>query len=333
MLTKKKSLIVLNECMFSDKQIEYLKNKFSDTVFYTDTNSEKLAIQRIGQKNIVIMDQFFFTFSEKLLKACKKIELIIVNTTAYDGIDIKLLNKYGIKLANLRDYATEDVAEVALAMIFALNNRTEIGQKIVTGSDIGFHSYRYKEMVSDIWPGHPILPFIKRRQLKNQVVGVIGLGNIGQRCSEMCLSLDMKVLGFNRTRKYIRGVDIVSLRRLFKESDIIIIALSYQKKEMDGIISSDLLDLAKQDALLISITHPNLIDISYLITHPTKFRGIGFDYFVTNSVRKLMKIRKNNIIITPHLGSQSIEAAENMTKTMIEAVISFSEGKPQHLVN
>lgn len=332
-MNNKKSLVVLNECMFSDKQKACLKEKFTDTVFYTDTTSEDIAIERIGQRNIIIMDQFLFSFSEKLLKACKKLQIIIVNTTAYDAIDVNLLNKYGVKLANLRDYATEDVAEVALGMIFVLNNHTHIGQKVVNGENIGFSNYTYKEKVSDIFPGHPILPFIKRKQLKNQTIGIIGLGNIGQRCVEMCNGLGMNVLGFNRSRKYVNGVAFVPLRRLFKESDIILITLAYKKMENDAIISSDLLSLAKQDALLVSVAHPNLIDISYLIDNPNKFRGIGFDYLVTDAVRDLIKIRKNNIIVTPHLGSQSVEAIENMTETIIEAAVSFAEGKPLYLIN
>ena len=286
-----KSLAVLNECMFSDKQREFLESKFSDAVFYTDTTSETLAIKRIGQRNIVIMDQFVFSFSEKLLKACKNLGLVIVNTTAYDAIDINLLNKYGVKLANLQEYATQDVAEVALSMIFALNNHTKTAQMIVT-----------KDNVTDIWPGHPIIPFIKRRQLVKQIIGIVGLGKIGQRCAQMCHAFGMKVLGFNRSRKYISGVDIVPLERLFKEADVILITLSYQKQVMDKFISRNLLSLAKQDALLISTSHPNLIDMSYLIQNPNKFRGIGFDYLVTDSVRQLMKVRKDNIIITPHLG-------------------------------
>lgn len=317
-----KSLAILNECTFSPVQIKYLKSKFSNVVIFKDTNSEKLAIERIGQRNIIIMDQFLFSFSEKLLKQCKKLELIIVNTTAYDNLDISLLNKYGVKLANLRDYATEDVAETALSMMFTLNNHTEAARNAVTA-----------ENVNDIYPNHPLLPHIKRRQLKNQTVGIVGLGNIGQCCASMCHALGMKVLGFNRTRKYIPWVINTPLRNLMQNSDIILITLSYEKKAMDKIITSELLSLAKNDALLISIAHPNLIDLNYLTYNPTKFRGIGLDYLVTKPVRKLMEVRKNNIIVTPHLGSQSVEAIRNMTEAMIEAATSFSEGKPLYLIN
>lgn len=328
-----KSLAILNECLFSEEQLRYITKTFSDVVVYSDTITEQQAIERIDNRNIVIMDQFMFSFSEKLLQACPKLQLILVNTTAYDTIDVSLLNKYGVRLAHLRDYATRDVAETAIAMMFALNNRLEIGQKIVHGEHIGIASYTDNQPVSDIWPNHPILPHIKRRQLKNQTVGIVGLGNIGQQCAYMCQALDMHVIGFNRSRKFIPGVDLIPLRRLCKEADIILITLAYEKNKNDRIITKDLLAHAKEDALLISVAHPNLIDISYLIKNPQKFHGIGFDYLVTDEVRTLLKKRKINIVVTPHLGSQSIEAIKNMTETMIEAAVSFAQGTPLYIIN
>lgn len=328
-----KSIVVLNECMFSNAQFEYIKKNFSDAAFYNDTSSEKSAINRIGSRNIVIMDQFVCPFTEKILKACAGIELIIVNTTAYDLLDINLLNKHGVKLVNMRSYATRDVAEVALSMVTALNNRLEIAQKIVKGEKLDFPGYKSSEKVNDIWPGHPIVPFIERKQLKNQTIGIVGLGNIGQSCAEIFNGIGMNVLGFNRSRKSLKGIDMVSLRKLFEKSDIILITIAYKKNENDKIIDSGLLKLAKNGAIFVSMAHPNLIDLSYLCKNPNKFAGIGMDYLVTDAVRKLMTVRKENIIITPHLGSQSVDAVKNMTEAMIGAAAGFSEGKPIYTVN
>lgn len=319
--------------MFSVEQIAFLKKNFKDVEIYNDTTSEDQAIERIKNKNIVIMDQFMFTFGEKLLQAFSRLELIIINTTAYDKIDIHLLNKYKVKLANLRDYATEDVAEIGLGMIMALNSKQEIAQKIVKNENVNITDYKYTESVEDIWPGHPIIPFIQRRQLKNQTIGIVGLGNIGQRTAEKCLALGMKVIGFNRTRKYINGVGLVPLRRLFQEADIIYIALSYDNKTMNKMISEDYLTLARNDTIFVSVSHPNLLDMDYLINNHEKFRGIGMDYLVTDDVERLLKRRTHNIIVTPHLGSQSEEAYLNMTETIIEAAVSFSTNTPLYLVN
>lgn len=307
-----KSIAILNECGFSETQIQQLKDKFTDSVFFTDTSSEAQAINRIGHRNIVIMDQFMFSFSEDLLKKCTGVELIILNTTTYETINTELLKKYNIRLENLKAYATLDVAEIALSMILALNNRTQIAQKLVL-----------EKKINDFYPNHPLLKSVLRKQLSRQTIGIIGLGKIGQLCAKLCKPLSSKVIGFNRTPRPNSPVPTTSLKTLCKISDIILITLAYKKGEMDHFIDTKLLSSIKDDAIIVSISHPNLIDINYLIEHPKKFSGIGFDYLVTEGIRGLLQTKRDNLIITPHLGSQSQEAIEKMTQGLIEIAMRY----------
>ncbi len=317
-----KSLAVLNDCGFNKMHIDYLKKRFPDSVFYSDTSSENSAIERVGQRNIVIMDQFMFQFSEQFLKQCTNIELIILNTTAYDNINLSLLNKYGIQLANLADYATEDVTEVALSMMLALNNHSQKAQEIVLKDD-----------VYEIYPGHKILKSIKRYQLSKQIVGIIGLGKIGQSIAKKCTALGLKVLGYSRSIKTLPDVEQVPLKELCTKSDIIIISLSYKRIVMDQFIDKKLLSTMKKGSILISVAHPDLIDLDYLIHHHEKFRGIGFDYVVTPKIIELLRSRDENIIITPQLGSQSKQAMDKMTKTLMQTALEFAGMKYDPMLN
>lgn len=327
-----KSLIVLNECGFSQDQIIFLKTHFDNVKIYNDTKSEKQAIERIGSRNIVIMDQFMWIFSERLLKHCKNLQLIIVNTTAYDRIPIHLLKKYNIKLSNLKSYASKDVAEVAIAMMLSLNCNLDIARKISHKRTLNIETYSQNDFVRDIWPGHPIIPFLIRTPLAKQTVGIVGLGNIGKKIASLCKNLGMKVVAFSRSNKTMAGIQLVSMKDLFKVSDIIIIALKYDPETMKNFISSDLLDLVKKNSILISIAPSELIDIDYLIKDPNKFRGLGFDYFVTDKLLDLIKVKKDNIIVTPHLGHQSYVAYSNLTNSIVQSATNFNEDKPLNLI-
>lgn len=256
-----------------------------------------------------------------------------MNTTAYDKIDISLLNKHGVKLANLTQYATTDVAEVAVGMVLVLNQRLDIAREIVDGSPAGAYGREAIEPVSDIWPGHPISKYILRHQLRGQTVGIIGLGAIGTRCAALLQVFGTTVIGYNRSSKQVEGLKQVSLEELCQQSDIIVIAAAYEAGVNDKLVDARLLECMHDDAMLVSVAHPHLIELAYLIQHPQKFRGIGFDYLVTPEVRQLQKVRQHGLIITPHLGSQSFEAIESMTSIMIEAATGFADGKPKHLVN
>ena len=134
--------------MFSDKQKEFLKRNFKEVSFYTDTSDELTAIKRIKDKNIVVLDQFIWTPSEELFKKCENIELIVVNTTAYDNIPVNILKKYKIKLANLAQYATQDVAEVAITMMMSLNSNLDLARRIV--QDKSFVYKKEQKPIEDV---------------------------------------------------------------------------------------------------------------------------------------------------------------------------------------
>lgn len=297
-------LVVLNECGFNEKQKQLLSSKVGVAVFYKDTDSEDLAIKRTGDADVVIIDQFILTFGEKFLKACPNLKTIIVNTTAFDKIDTNLLKKYGVRLRNLPAYATEDVAETALSMVLQLNQRTQVAQELVAKG------------VNDLFPGHPEEGRVLRSSIKGQFALVIGWGKIGRRVGKALRLLGVKVEGVGR--KNIASLDLID------RADIVIISMAYQPESNDKIIGADILESMKPDAILVSIAPSELVDIDWLILHPDKFAGIGFDYLVTDKIRKLLEVRKNNIIVTPHLGSQSKEALKKMTESLISA--SVEEG-------
>ncbi len=329
-----KSLVVLNEMGFDQQQKEYLMRMFVNVSFYSDTYDVVTAIKRTRQAHIVILDQFLLRLDREFFTCCKNVELIIINTTAYDNVDLHLLNAYNVKLANLRDYATRDVAEVSVSMVLALNNNVQMAQKIVDKMNFEHNDYVHTAPVYDIWPGHDVVPMLIRHRLNRQTVGVVGLGNIGQEIARMFHSLGMQVIAFSRSRKPSLGIDIVPLRQLFCISDVLFIALSYDHSPaMKGLISAELLDSAKEGAILVSIAHPALIDMEHLIINHGKFRGIGLDYLVTEEVRRLREVRQHNIIITPHLGSQSLEAYSNMTEGIIEIALNFAQNKSIDLIN
>lgn len=294
-------LVMLNECGFSEGQKAIINAINNSVRWFVDTFSEDQAISRIGDADTIIMDQFMFTFGEKLLKACPNLKKVIVNTTAFDKIPVNLLKKYDVELKNLPAYATEDVVETALSMIFQLNQRTSHAQYFVTTGE------------RDIVPNSYQAELVMRRRLTSQEVTILGMGSIGSG-----IFRDLNKLGVN-TYPFSRKSPL-SLKDAVVKADIVVMAMSYQPGVNDKILSGEILSAMKDDAIIVSIAPSELIDIDWLIAHPEKFSGIGFDYLVTDKVRDYLSVRKGGIIITPHLGSQSREALYNMTEGLISLI-------------
>ena len=122
---------------------------------------------------------------------------IVLYATGYDHLDLELLDRYGVVLTTLPDYATVAVAEHGLAMLLALATRLHLAND---------RSQRHRT------PGN-LAPGV---ELAGRTVGVVGVGRIGRRLAGLCAGLGMDVLGCDpdpvacgRARNM--GVEIVAL--------------------------------------------------------------------------------------------------------------------------
>ena len=89
-------------------------------------------------------------------------------------------------------------------------------------------------------------------------VGVMGLGHIGSKFAEMINSIGAKeVVYWNRSKKD-SAYKFVEKNELLSTCDIILVALGDDAGE--NFISKPELDLMKQDALLVSISHHGIIN-------------------------------------------------------------------------
>lgn len=329
-----KTLAVLTSVGLTEEQVALLRGVFESARFWSDTRTEDVAIARACGAHVVMYDYMVLPLGDRFVAACPGLELLILDTTTTGGLDTARLRDRGVKLAPLLDFATRDVAEVGVNMVMSLNSKMAFAQQIVQPEPFKYGAYEHTHAVFDICPGHPVLPLIVRRQLKTLTVGIIGLGSIGLEAAAMFHALGLRVIAYNRSKKSVSGIEMVPLRRLFREADVLFVSLKYDYTDaMRAFVSADLLRGAKDGALLVSVAHPDLFDMEYLIDNHAKFSGIGLDFAVTPDVQRLLAVRKHDIIVTPFLGSQSVQAYSNMTDALVDTAVRYAEGKPIHVVN
>ena len=88
----------------------------SRTLTFTDGLQ---AIERLKDVDIAIADYFLTPLNHKVFESAKKLKLLAINTTGYDGLDISAANDRDIKLANVPGFATDSVAEQTIALMFS----------------------------------------------------------------------------------------------------------------------------------------------------------------------------------------------------------------------
>jgi len=123
------------------------------------------------------------TVTQELLAAAPHLKLAQVPIAGVDTIDMALLSRAGVALANSHDNR-EVTAEQALALMFALARR-------VVPYD--------RDMRRGIWHGYFIAAWEPVTALVGKTAGIAGLGNIGLHIAKVCKALGMTVLGLKRS--------------------------------------------------------------------------------------------------------------------------------------
>lgn len=236
----------------------------------------------------------------------------------YDNVDVAYAASKGIVVTNTPDPVTEPTAEMAMAlMLDVARNVTLCDRKIREG------------MIS--WS---ILSNMGLT-LEGKRLGIIGMGRIGRALARRARAFGMSIAYHNRNRldreteeKY--GAQYMPLDELIMESDVI--SLNAPATEQTRhIIGRRQFGMMKPTAIVINTARGTLIDEAAMIEALKKRRifGVGTDVYEKgdgNIPEELLSL--DNIVMTPHTGTQTVDTRIDMARYASQNIINFFEGKP-----
>ena len=116
----------------------------------------------------------------KNLRDAKNLELIAISATGTNIIDLEYCKSKSIAVTNLRNYASDSVAEHVLAMILAL-------LKQIKGLE--------KDIKKNIWQTRKVFALLSKKiqNLNGKTIGIIGKGSIGLKVAKLSKAFGMKV--------------------------------------------------------------------------------------------------------------------------------------------
>lgn len=185
----------------------------------------------------------------------RNVKAICTQSTSFAWVHPEILEEKGIKVINVPGFSGDSVAEYAIALGIETARRLPL---------------QLKSMSLD-WKTEPML-------LKGKKLGVIGLGNIGKRISEIGKGLGMEVIYWSRNTRDERFA-YKELEEVFKEGDLLIPALK-DTEETKGLITKEIIDSAKSTAIIVGISRiKSLFDENYVISRVEegKLGGYGFE--------------------------------------------------------
>ena len=225
-------LLISPKELFSKKQVEVLSNHFSSIKFVEQNDIENYNYGEEEKTLLLDPDYFDWKLPKDFFSKIKNIKFVCLTTTTASYVDEDYLNENNIKLLTIPKYSTDSVAEYLIFLMFCLAKKLPLQLKNDNRQEF---TDKYLQM-----------------ELTGKNVGIVGLGNIGNRVCQICDGMGMNVQYWNRTKKDAKFKS-VSLESLFKNSDVIFITLANNSATRE-LITDELLNSMKKTAILISNT-------------------------------------------------------------------------------
>lgn len=169
--------------------------------------------------------------------------------------------------------------------------------------------------------------------LYGKTIGIVGYGNIGAAVAERCRAFGMKILYYKRQRlsaevETERGLTYVDLDTLLAQSDFVSVHTPYST-ETHHQIDARALSLMKKGAVLLNTARGSVIDEDALIAslRSGHLASAGLDVFEDRDIPRAGLLELPQVVMTPHVGTQTYDARVNMNRELVENVLKFLDGR------
>lgn len=266
-------------------------------------NMPKTELSKIAGKYDAFIVRSATRIKGSLLANAKKLHVIGRAGEGLDNIDLAKARDLGIVVVNTPHVSHVSVAELTIGHLIAL------ARSIVEGTQ----SLRQGKWIKDKLTGV---------EINGKTLGIIGCGYIGKAVERIAISLGMRVLAvdeciFDR---------FVPLDDMLPQSDFISIHVPLTPQTWH-MISAKEFSMMKDGAMIIDFSRGGVVDQEalYQALVSGKVKGAAVDVFEEEPPRTSKLLTLRNVIATPHLGAQTIEAQLRASIQIAEKVIKALE--------
>jgi glyoxylate reductase len=270
---------------------------------------DALGASRPGVEALIVANQ---VVDDAVLARLPDLRLVANLGVGYDKIDVAACWARGIAVTNTPGVLDAATADLAFGLILATRRRIVEGDEVVRSGEWG-----------TAWHEGPFLG----REVSGATLGIVGLGRIGSAVARRARAFDMTVIHHSRTagdpKSGYRG-----LEDLLREADIVTLHAPLAA-ETRGLISRNRLVLLRDGATLVNSARGALVDEEALVDELVSGRiSAGLDVFVHEPHVPGRLLGLPNVVLTPHIGSATVETRAAMTRIVVDNVLAAERGEP-----
>jgi len=281
---------------------------------YFDVADKVAFLAEVGPDIRAIATRGDLGASEAMIAACPKLEMISVFGVGYDSVHLPSCKARGISVSNTPDVLTEDVADLAVAMLLALVRRIGPAEAWVRSGD---------------WVAKGVPPLT--RKVSGTRAGILGLGRIGTAIGRRLQGFGMDIAYSARGPK--PGAEgwtfVPDAVALAERSDHLFVALA-ATPETRHIVNARVLQALGPDGTVINISRAANLDETALLDalEAGRIAGAALDVFEGEPNLNPRFLTAPNLLLQPHHGSGTVDTRKAMGKLMRDNLTAHFAGQP-----
>ncbi len=311
-------------------EIIFKKGRVQDHSDFKDDEAEILSVFVGSKVDISVFDRF------------PNLKYIATRSTGFDHIDIEEAKKRNIIVSNVPAYGSVTVAEFTFALLLT------ISRKIFPAYDQILEQGNFEK------------EGLRGFDLKGKVLGVVGIGRIGQHVISIAKGFGMRVVAFDLDRDERlakeKGFEYLGMDELLSQSDVITLHLPFNPNTKH-IINKESFDKMKKGVVLINTSRGGVIETQALVEALKEgvVAGAGLDVLeaeiymgkeldflkeenskeedLDTILNNQYLIENPNVVITPHNAFNTKEAIERIFNVSIENIKGFIAGEIINKIN
>ena len=292
--------------------------------FQPDLKDDAL-VEAIGKEKPDVLVVRGTKVTEPML-AAGPLKLIVRAGAGYNTIDVAAASRRGIYVSNCPGKNSIAVAELAFALILALDRR--IADNVIA---LRAGQWNKKE-------------FSKARGLFGRTLGLVGVGKIGQEMIPRARAFGMSVIAWSRSLTNEKAVELGVERKdtpldVAREADIVSVHVAL-KPDTRMLIGPDFFKAMRDGAYFINTSRGEVVDQGALVEAiHTKGIRAGLDVFAIEPTSAVAEFtdpiaKESTVYGTHHIGASTDQAQEAIAAETVHIIQSFKEiGQVPNVVN
>ena len=313
---------------FEQSGIDGLKAAGCEVIYQADLKDEALTLAlRDSAADVLVVRSTAVTGA---MLETGSLSLVVRAGAGYNTIDVATASRRGIYVSNCPGKNAIAVAELAFALVLALDRRVPDN---------------VADLRNGIWNKKE---YSKARGLHGRTLGLLGYGNIGQEMARRAHAFGMPIVVWSR--RFATGRDRIadepipmqlaqSPAEVAERSDVLSVHLALHA-DTRGLVNASVLDKLKPGSYFINTARGEVVDHAALAT-AVRERGlrVGLDVFAAEpsgatGVFTDPIVALPNVYGTHHIGASTDQAQDAIAAETVRIIASYKDtGKVPNVVN